>query len=311
MSDDLEFAALHADDLLLDALGQRRPAGSADDPIAGLLMAYAGELDTRPGPLTALLAQGEGVAAGSTLLHPVPEYVPAPPVELPTSRRARFLLAPRAAAIVTVGAIVLGVGGVSAAVTGDGGPLDGIRRVVGSVTGQVTPERSAAQRVGQLLDSAEKALAAGDLRAAREYLEQARNSLDSVQDPSSLGALRDKLILLRDRWNSAFEQSALARGAEKVEAAKEEPKKAPDFEQPTVPGNGSIIVPETGPEDLVPGTGVADPTDQVPVVGDAAGIEKTKDELADRAGDKLDPLPDLPIDQMRAPTWAPIIGGGK
>lgn len=303
-SGDLEFAALHADDLLLDALGARRPAGSADDPVAGLLMAYATELDTRPGPLTALLNPDH---VGAVLLSPVPEYAPAPPIELPSARRARFLLAPRAAAIVTVGAIVLGVGGVSAAVTGEGGPLQGIRRVVDSVTEQVTPRRDNAERVAQLLDSAKKALAADDLRGARTYLEQARTELSSVADPTALGALRSDLILLRDRWHTAFE-----RGAEKAAAAKQEAaKKDRTAERPTVPGNGNILVPETetAPEDLVPGTGVVDPTENVPVFGDDGRLAQTKEEIADKASEKLDPLPDLPFDQVRAPTWAPIIGG--
>lgn len=303
MSEDLEFAALHADDLMLDALGARRPAGSANDPIAGLLMAFASELDTRPGPLTALLTPGEGIYLGSTLLESAPEYVPAP-IELPSARRARFLLAPRAAAIVTVGAIVLGVGGVSAAVTGDGGPFDGIRRVMDSVTERVTPQRTDADRVSQLLNSAEKALAADDLRGARTYLEQARTELDSVSDPIALGALRNDLIQLRDRWRNAFEQ-----GAEKAEAARKDAKQDRAEQTPTVPGNGDIIVPETGPDALVPGTGFTDPTDHVPVVGDDSGLARTKNDLADKAGEKLEPLPDLPVGQIRTPTWAPIIGG--
>ncbi len=298
MSEELKFAALHADDLLLDALGARRPVGASDDLVAGLLQAYVAELDTRPGPLTGLL-HGESFSTADYVPMPVPvaTRTPAPPVELTSHRRsgrARFLVAHRAAAVVTVGSLVLGVGGVSAAVTGEGGPLDGIRRVVGSVTEQVTPQRSDADRISGLLSDADKALAADDLRSARDLLEKARTGIEGASDPKSFSSLRTSLIEMRDRWHRAFDEDQAA------------PQAAPDSDRfDGVPGE-DVLGSEGKSGDLV-GDGKVHPT--LPV-GPDSDIKKAKDKVADRAEQKLEPLPDLPIDEIRKPTWAPIIGEG-
>lgn len=177
-SGELEFAALQADDLLLDALGARRPAGGSGDVVAGLLTAYALKVDTRTGPLTGLLTADEPYDAADYVPMPQPVatmVAPPPidePVDLPTHRRSKFLVAHRAAAVVTVGSLVLGLGGVSAAAGGQGSPLDGIRRVMSSVSDQVTPQQSPTERVSHTLADAEKALAAADLRSARDLLEE-------------------------------------------------------------------------------------------------------------------------------------------
>jgi hypothetical protein len=320
-SGELKFAALHADDLLLDSIGARRPVGShrgADgsvDVVAGLLQAYVTELDSRPGPLMSLLTADDLYAAADeydldydvdhdadydvdATSQPVAAMVPPPPVELASHRRtarAKFLVAHRAAAVVTVGSLVLGIGGVSAAVTGDGGPLDGIRRVVDSVTEQVTPQRSAAERISGLLTDADKALAAKDLREARELLEKARTDIEGASDPRSFSSLRTNLIELRDRWHQAWDDGR----TESSPAAK------PDQDRfDPVPGE-SVLSP-----DGKPGL-VGNETDMKPTlpVGPDSKLKQTKDKVADRAEQKLEPLPDLPIDEIRAPTWAPIIGG--
>lgn len=304
ISGDLEFAALHADDLLLDALGARRPGGSAGDPIAGLLQAYVAELDARPGPLTALLTPADGIALPPRMPAVAEaELAPAPPVLLPVARRTRFLVAPRAAAVVTVGTLVLGIGGVSAAVTGDGGPLDGIRRVVGSVTEQVSPERSDADRVAKMLGDAEKALAADDLRGAREFLEAARSRLDAVEDPSTLSRLRGNLVELRDRWRAALDRrsaSDRSDGSDKAGA---------DRVTQTAPGSATRqpASPESEPRSLVPAPEGADPTDKLPAIGEKGGLHEAKERIAESAEQKLEPLPDLPFGEMRTPTWAPIV----
>jgi hypothetical protein len=304
--EELEFAALHADDLLLDALGARRPVGAtgSDDVVAGLLAAYAQEIDTRTGPLTGLLTAD--AADYVPMPQPVPAMVPAPPigdtVPLSTHRRnnrAKFLVAHRAAAVVTVGSLVLGIGGVAAAVTGDGGPLDGIRRVVDSVTEQVKPQRSDADRISRTLSDAEAALAAADLRSARELLEKARTDIEGAADPKAFSSLRSNLIELRDRWHQAFDSDAAPASPQATETD-------PGFD-PNVPGE-EVLAPDGNPGGLV-GGGKDSPADKLPV-GPESGITQTKDQIADRAEQKLEPLPDLPVDEIREPTWAPIIGEG-
>ena len=307
--EELEFAALHADDLLLDALGARRPvdATGSDDLVAGLLAAYAPEIDTRTGPLTGLLTAD--AADYVPMPQPVPAMVPAPPigdavplsVPLSTHRRdnrARFLVAHRAAAVVTVGSLVLGIGGVSAAVTGDGGPLDGIRRVVDSVTEQVKPQRSDADRISRTLSDAEAALAAADLRVARELLEKARTDIEGAADPKAFSSLRSNLIELRDRWHQAFDSEAAPASPQATESDR-------GFDA-DVPGE-EVLAPGGKPGGLVGGG--KDTAEKLPV-GPESGITQTKDQIADRAEQKLEPLPDLPVDEIREPTWAPIIGEG-
>lgn len=303
MSEELKFAALHADDLLLDALGARRPVESSDDVVAGLLQAFVTELDTRPGPLTGLLAadfyDSYDAADSVPTPHPVTVVSAAPPVDLISHRRsgrARNLVAHRAAAVVTVGALVLGVGGVSAAVTGDGGPLDGIRRVVGSVTEQVTPQRSDADRISGLLSDADRALAADDLRSARELLEKARTRIEGAADPQSFSSLRANLIELRDRWHRAFDEDQTADPAQAAE---------PSDRFDAVPGEG-VLDSDGKPRELV---GESDVSPSLPV-GPESDIKRAKDKVADRAEQKLEPLPALPIDEIRSPTWAPIVGEG-
>jgi hypothetical protein len=303
MSEELKFAALHADDVLLDALGGRWPAGAsggAGDVVAGLLQAYAHEVDTRCGPLTGLLTAD--AADYVPMPQSVPAMVPAPPVEpvaLGTHRRVRILAAHRAAAVVTVGALVLGLGGVSAAVTGQGGPLDGIRHVVGSVTQQVSPQRSDVEKISRTLAAAQQALAVNDLRSARDLLEKARTDIEGASDPTAFSALRANLIDLRDRWHQAFDASAAP--------SQTTPRKGGKISR-AVPGQG-VLAPQGRPGGLVSG-GDNTPTQGLPV-GPRSGITQTKDQIAGSAEQKLEPLPDLPVGELRAPTWAPIIGGGK
>ncbi len=305
INEELEFAALHADDLLLDALGARRPAGASGDVLVGLLQAFALEVDTRTGPLTGLLTAD--AADYVPMPQPVPAMVAAPPIDEPVqlashrrTGRAKTLVAHRAAAVVTIGSLVLGIGGVSAAVTGDGGPLDGIRRVVGSVTEQVTPQQSAQERISRMLADATKALAANDLRGARELLEKARTDIEGATDPTAFSALRANLIELRDRWHQAFDGGSEPTAATPSKPGKDKVGRTPADE---------VLAPEDKPGDLVGGGEEVTPNDGP--LGPESGIKATKDQIADRAEQKLEPLPDLPIDEIREPTWAPIIGDGS
>lgn len=313
ISGELEFAALHADDLLLDALGARGPvatSGGTTDVVAGLLQAYVRELDSRPGPLTALLVADEDFvpmpqAAPAMVAAPPVADPLADPVALSAHRRMRLGAGHRAAAIATVGALVLGLGGVSAAVTGQGGPIQGIRHVVGSVTDQVTPQRSEQDRISRTLAQAEKALNVNDLRGARDLLEKARTDIEDQNDQTAFSALRANLIQLRDRWHRAFEQAATPSPATPAADAA--------TIDPSVPGQ-AVLSPEGKAGGLVDGAGSGtdtnNPTEGLPV-GPKSGLTQTKDQIADHAEQKLEPLPDLPVGEMRAPTWAPIIGDGS
>ncbi|HUR74013.1 MAG TPA: anti-sigma-D factor RsdA [Sporichthya sp.] len=311
-SGELKFAALHADDLLLDALGARRPVGGADgstDVVANLLQAYALEVDTRTGPLTGLLTADSAYDAADYVPMPQPvaamvppPAMPEPVVELPTHRhatRGKFLVAHRAAAVVTVGSLVLGLGGVSAAVSGPGAPLDGIRRVVNSVTEQVTPQQSATERVSRTLADAEKALAASDLRSARELLEKARTAIEGADDPTAYSGLRGNLIELRDRWHRAFDQ-----------AEAETPAQQGDGKIDSVRGDGDGVLRPDGKPGLGSDKGQQGDEAGLPVNDEPSDIKQTKDQIADHAEQKLEPLPDLPVGDLREPTWAPIVGDG-
>ncbi|GAA0613820.1 hypothetical protein GCM10009547_14630 [Sporichthya brevicatena] len=302
MSEELKFAALHADDLLLDALGARQRVDTTDDPIAGLLAAYVHEIDSRPGPLTTLLE--ETPAHAEEIFAAAPALVPAPPIAEPLvlprrGARAKFLVAHRAAAVVTVGSLVLGIGGVSAAVTGDGGPLENIRRVVGSVTEQVTPQKSDSERISRMLNAADKALADHDLRQARDLLEKARTNIEGAEDPQKFSSLRANLIELRDRWHQAFSDEAAEADRAVVPAEREGDR------VDVVPGEG-VLSPDHKPSDVLDPQ--VKPTDKLPT-SPKEDLKQAKDKVADRAEQKLEPLPDLPIEEMRAPTWAPILEG--
>ncbi len=213
-SGELEFAALQADDLLLDALGARRPAGGSGDVVAGLLTAYALKVDTRTGPLTGLLTADEPYDAADYVPMPQPVatmVAPPPidePVDLPTHRRSKFLVAHRAAAVVTVGSLVLGLGGVSAAAGGQGSPLDGIRRVMSSVSDQVTPQQSA-HRAGLPHSRRRREGTRGRRPAQRARSARRRPAPTSRVRPTRLqySGLRGDLIELRDRWHRAFDET--------------------------------------------------------------------------------------------------------
>ena len=302
MTDDLQFAALHADDALLDALGARTPGAALGvaagvprevegDLVARLLGAYVAEIDNRPGPLSTLLetalvdAAAEHTdralvsAAGTSwaAYESAPEVVPL---------RKRRTLAPKAVAMATTGALVLGLGGVAAA-TGSS-PLEPLRRAVGSVSGEVTPARTPAERASQYLEQAEKALNEGDLNTAADQLARAQRLLPLITDPDLLSSLRAELDALRERFQRVVAPSTTAVGKTANGTAGTGAGAATD---PTA-GGGLVQAPGHGPETLVPGTGVTDPTEQIPAMRDD-NIDHAKSQLKNKAKEKLGhPLPD-------------------
>jgi hypothetical protein len=299
MNEDLQFSALHADDALLDALGGRVPGAALGvaagvpaeiegDPIARLLGAYVAEIDSRPGPLSGLLGTEPAEAAAAPAdraLVPAAgtswaAYEAAPAV-LPLPRRRR-MLAPKAVAVTTTGALVLGLGGVAAA-TGSS-PLDPLRRAVGSVGGPLTPGRTPAERAGQYLDQAEQALNRGDLVTAANDLAQVQRLLALISDPDLLRSLQAQLDALRERWQRVMSPAAAAMGKPGTAGA------AGSSANPTT--TGFIAPPGQAPQTLVPGTGVTDPTDELPAMRED-NIDHAKNQLKDRAKEKLGhPLPD-------------------
>lgn len=311
MSTELEFAALHADDLLLDAVGGRREATDTD-PVAGLLAAFAADVDTRPIP-------AERPQPASIPRQGVQD--PPPPVPLPLRRR---VLAGRVAAIATAGAMVVGIGGVSAAVAGSPGPFGEIGQVVSAVAERVTPERSAADKVTRLLAGARDAIERGDAQTANELLALARTRLTTVEDPSDVRHLQARLRTLQVRLGELTgpATAAVPRGerpdgpADVVDQPGQAPKAAvPNSKAPAA--TGSTIVddssPSQSPEELLPGTGVQDPTERL-VPERQPGLGEAKERLKDKADEEIgERVPDEvrdPIGRMRNSTKNEILGPG-
>jgi hypothetical protein len=308
MTEDLQFAALHSDDALLDALGGRVPgaalgvAAGVDprtegDLVARLLGAYVAELDHRPGPLSTLLETALVDAAVARTDRALVSasgtswagYESAPAV-LPLPRRRT--VAPRVVAIATTGALVLGLGGVAAA-TG-GSPLTPLRRAVGSVSNEVTPARNPAERANQYLDQAEKALNEGNLTLAADQLAKVQRLLPSITDPDLLRSVRAELDALRERWQRVLAPpaAALAKATHGSPPRGVAPRKDVD---PTANSPFIYQTPRAAPETLVPGSGVTDPTDQIPAMRED-NIDHAKKQLKDKAKEKLGhPLPDKPL----------------
>jgi|GEM_PF-6120452 len=312
MSDDLQFAALHSDDALLDALGARTLGAAlgiaegvdqnlSGDVVARLLGAYATEIDTRPGPLTGLLRPGVAASRPDRALAAVSADAPTQigHRRRPDSRQHR-LVGPRAAAVTTVGALVLGLSGVAAAVTG-GGPFSDLRRVVSSVTGSSDAEPTPAERALKLLVSAEAAMNDGHLKLAADRLAQVEALLPLVNDPDIARTLSADLDALRLRWQAI----ATPAGATVARpGSKSSPGGAPTSQVPGVAGPNGITPagPSAFPEPLVPGTGVADPTQDLSAVNNS-GIGSTKDQLKNKAKQKLGhPIPS----QAPLPDQAPL-----
>jgi hypothetical protein len=308
MTDDLQFAALHSDDALLDALGGRVPGAALGvavgvapdvegDLVARLLGAYVVELDHRPGPLSNLLetalvdaaaertdralVSAAGAGAGTSWAA----YEAAPPI---VSLRRRRRLAPKAVAMVASGALVVGLGGVAAA-TG-GSPLEPLRRAVGSVSNEVTPARTPAERANEYLDQAERALNDGNLTLAADQLAKVQRLLPLITDPDMLRSVQAELDALRERWQRVLAPAAAALA--KAGGANSAGSATGQNADPTDRSGFIYKTPGEAPQTLVPGTGVTDPTDQLPAMRED-NIDHAKKQLKDKAKEKLGhPLPD-------------------
>ena len=165
------------DELALDALAAGRAPEAADE-VLGLLHALRADLD---GP--AVTAQAPTAPVATAPVATAPTVVP-----LRTRRPHRAaLVALSAAAGLVVGGLTAG-----AVVTADqpGELLYAARKAV-------LGDPKAAERVSRLLDDAAEALAEGDRREARRRLDQAAERLGDVEDTGERAVLAGRLARLR------------------------------------------------------------------------------------------------------------------
>ncbi|MGQ0843711.1 MAG: hypothetical protein ACT4QF_06215 [Sporichthyaceae bacterium] len=344
MNEDLQFAALHSDDALLDALGARTPGAAlgvaagvdlsaSDDAAARLLGAFAREIDTRPGPLAHLLDPNAAPAPARTErpFTAVEETSIAP---LAARRRRRAV--PRIAAAAAAGVLVVGLGGVAAAV-GGAAPLETLRRAVGAAP-EATPTLStAAAQASSLLASAGKALDAGDLPLAADRFGRAQDLYFQIQDTAAARTLRAKIADFRARWETVVAPVAgvLAKGegsssksTAPVLPALRQPKASEPAAKPLPEPNYQLPGPEAK-EQLVPEAGMDDPSCNVSLPdegledekcdrleGAKTGLNEAKDQLKDKAAEKLkprrsDPAPTKPLPgDLPGPSRGPLDGLG-
>lgn len=308
MRDDLHFAALHSDDALLDALGARTTGAAfgvaagvdvsaAGDPVARLLGAWAQEIDTRPGPLAHLLGEVDPATRQDRPLAAVE------PAVTRLHARPRRVLVPRAVAAATAGVLVLGLGGVAAAVSG-GSPFESLRRVVGAAP-QVSDAQTPAQRASALLAAAEEALDAGNLTLAAERLAGAQGLLSQVTDAKELRTLRAKLAAFRARWEKIL--GPVSGAVSKAEQAEKRAAELPGVVEKRSGVPDRQILPDSYDSrrpQLVPEAGMDDPSDRLALPdpgledekgdrleGAKQGLQDTRDQIKDRAGKKVDQLP--------------------
>jgi hypothetical protein len=158
--DPIGLDVLHADDLLLDALG-RGDKGPADDDIAALLAAWRADVvDDEPGD------------------EPLAEVVP-----ITRARRRRGVRLGVAAAVV---AVVMGGTGVAAAQAGPGSPLWPITQVV-------NPDRVALVNAESAIADARKAATQGRTADAQRLVDRAATLVSKVRDPRDAARLRAEL----------------------------------------------------------------------------------------------------------------------
>ncbi|MGQ0465786.1 MAG: hypothetical protein ACT4QG_10760 [Sporichthyaceae bacterium] len=342
MRDDLQFAALHSDDALLDALGARATgaalgvatgvdSSAEGDPVARLLGAWAHEVDTRPGPLTHLLGEVEQAGAERPLTAVEPGVTH-------LHRRPRRRALPRAVAAATASILVLGIGGVAAAVSG-GTPFESLRQFVGAAP-EVSDAETPAQRASALLVGAKDALDAGNLMLAAERFAGAQELLPEVSDAKEARTLRAQLAAFRARWEKVVAPVSAAvskaeQQAEKgaVPGAVEKRSGVPD--EQILPDSFDSRRPQ-----LVPEAGMDDPSDRLTLPdpgledekgdrlesakqgledgkgerleGAKQGLEDTREDLKDRAGDKVEQLPkrNEPRKQLPGDLPGPLSGVG-
>jgi hypothetical protein len=358
MSEELELATLYSDDHLLDCLAGRTEV-SDPDLVSDLLAAFAAEDDTFPvrradATLLSVGSHPAFVPAPAAPVHAAdaPAAEPGPPASVPpavpAARTRRLHVLPRTAATAGVMAVVLGIGGAAAAVGGNSGPLQHLRRAVISVTDQVAPGSSREDRVADLLNDAHVALRTGNLRLASEKAGKARQQLSGLTG-SVAEALQDELATVLERIRSASQRIGAAAAnagipggstivghpsagghsgaADDAEAAgSPAATKAASTKGTRTAGAASPSATPSHPGlgDRLANTGVTDTTDQLPKgMPGEPGIGDAKEKLKDKANEQLAGVPEVedpvaPIAPWRHPAsegvfdnpmYSRVIGG--
>jgi hypothetical protein len=225
----VDFAAVAADDALLDLLAARAEV-PADDALAGLLAAFADEVDDGLAALLASAEATEGTDRPALAAVPAVSIVPDLP-EAPV-RPSHGL---RAATIALVVGATLSVSGVAAAVTGD--PFAPYRGIVSAVTGGDDESAAHAAKVAWLqrqLAGTRARVAHGDLAGADADLATMRARLAATDDLS-----KGQRTALEARI--AAVEAALARAQDRA---------TDDTKQHGSSGNGPAVTP--GPSSTKP-----------------------------------------------------------
>ncbi|MGI5520258.1 anti-sigma-D factor RsdA [Micromonospora sp. CA-259024] len=186
--EDVDLAAIHRDDLLLDALGRGEQEDDADG-LTAMLAAWRADLSTDQ-PATVVdgpvhVVPSASAARAGTLRAGAP--VPGPTRWQPSARRALGL----AAAVLAVLMLATGLG-VASHDAGPTSPLWSLTRVL-------HPERAEVLGVEHTTARARAAVAEGRYDDARELIDQAQRDLGRVADPADVIRLRADIdAVLRD-----------------------------------------------------------------------------------------------------------------
>lgn len=189
-------AAVHRDDLLLDALGRgRQPADG--DPALALLYGWRAELAQGPGADPAAQPAGHrlnGSRSKSALLDLQPRR-PAPGRPRREPRRRRYTR--RALVMMASGLIAAaGLGGVAVAAA-DAGPGSPLWPVTRAVYGERASSRQAAIDAERAIERARQAAEAGRTAEARRHLDEAEREAERVRQPREAERLRDEADEIR------------------------------------------------------------------------------------------------------------------
>jgi hypothetical protein len=117
--------------------------------------------------------------------------------------------------------------------------------------------------------------------------------LPLITDPDLLRSVRAELDALRERWQRVLAPAAAALA--KAGGAQSGGTTPGQDTDPTAKSGFIYKTPGEAPQTLVPGTGVTDPTDQLPAMRED-NIDHAKKQLKDKAKEKLGhPLPEKPL----------------
>ncbi|SIM81936.1 anti-sigma-D factor RsdA [Micromonospora cremea] len=181
--EDVDLAAIHRDDLLLDALGRGEQEADADG-LTAMLAAWRAEL-TADQPDT--VADGAAPPQPDGRVHKlrVGAPVPGPSRWQPIGRRALGL----AAAVFALVMLATGLGVASH----DAGPTSPLW----SLTKVLHPERAEVLGVEHTTARAREAVAAGRYDEARQLIDQAQRDLGRITDPADATRLRADIDAVR------------------------------------------------------------------------------------------------------------------